>query len=154
MNEEETNLIDIYFTDGKFVPLTSNDGNVDETVANYRDTFMNAEKGYFIEILGEEKYIEVLNGLLNYTSDELFEAASNIMYAVESSTLGTDEEKKNMKFMKPEEREKYYLGLLTGAEVKLCLIFAAIRDKVKIKELSLGMQPAEESEKSIGGRTL
>ena len=40
-----------------------------------------------------------------------------------------------MKFMNPEEREKYHLMLLEQAEALMCLLFAAARDKVLIKTL-------------------
>ena len=68
-------------------------------------------------------------------SDALFASAVSIQEKLETGMLESKEELEMMKMMSPQKREARHMKNLEEAEGLMCLLFAAARDKVKIKEL-------------------
>ena len=73
--------------------------------------------------------------MLNYDNDKLYEIAMEIQEKLETGDLETNEEKEQMKLMTPQERDSFHMKKLIEAEGMMCLLLAAIRDKVKVLEL-------------------
>ena len=127
----------MYNEDGSFKPLTGNSGNIDGELAELRNTYMESEKKYFEHLLSDPEIYVHFTSLLNENSDELFRYAVNFQQSLEYGNLETPEELAKMENMSPEERDKYHMSKLEKAEGFMCLLFAAARDKVRIRELVL-----------------
>ena len=126
-----------YYQDGTFKPLGDNWGNTNPDVAHLRDTYMEAEKQYFVALLSQEKNRSHFEKILSFSDEELFYEAEKLRERLENGDLETEQDKEAMANMTPEERDKYHMQLLEWAEGNLCLMLAAIRDKEYILELSL-----------------
>lgn len=123
----------MYEDDGTFKPFVGHHGNVDGGIAYHRDTYMESEKDYFLQLLADEKVRKYIKNLLYSGSpDDIFYEAIQIQERLESGKLESEQEIKKMKLMTQEEREQYHLQKLEHAEIKMCLLFAAIRDKALI----------------------
>lgn len=125
----------LYNEDGKFMPFADAWGNINGKVALTRNTYMEAEREYFEQLLVIDNLYEKFEELLNYDNNKLYEIAMLIQSKLENGDLETNEEKEQMKLMTPEERDSYHMQKLIEAEGMMCLLLAAIRDKVKILEL-------------------
>ena len=126
---------DMYYEDGSFKPLTASYGNISGDVETYRNTYMEAEREYFIKLLEDPEIREEFESYENYTSDELFYYAMDIQRKLEYGELETPEEIKLMASMPLEEADKYHMRKLEQAEGMMCLLFAAARDKALIYTL-------------------
>ena len=124
-----------YSEDGSFKPLTSNYGNTDGDLAHYRNTFMEAEREYFLELLKSKELREVFMLLIDEDDEILISEAKKIHAKLEHGELETREELELMKSMTPKERDDFHMRKLELAEGQLCLLYAAVRDKALIKEL-------------------
>lgn len=134
--EEKINLEGImYNSDGTFKPITANDGNINGNIAHLRNTYMESERNYFERLLAIEEIREEFLLCLGYTNDLLYKRAVKIQQDIEYGNLETQEELEKMKLMTPEKRDEYHMRKLERAEGMMCLLLAAIRDKVKILEL-------------------
>lgn len=125
----------MYNEDGSFKPLTASYGNVSGKLAHYRNTYMEAERDYFEQLLAVESIRDKFSEFMNYSSDELFEEAMRTQMLLETGNLETQEELEQMKSMTPEEREAFHMKKLEHAEGLMCLCYAAARDKALILEL-------------------
>ena len=128
----------MYNEDGSFRPLTASSGNVDGELAELRNIYMEAEREYFERLLANKDIWNTFVSYLDYSSDELFEAAMNIQNKLENGELETSHELDMMKSMTPGEKEEFHMRKLESAEGLICLLLAATRDKVKILELVRG----------------
>ncbi len=125
----------LYNKDGSFRPLTSSHGNINGDLANLRNTYMEAERDYFEYILADKDVRDRFIRLLDKSSDTILACAIDVQNELEYGNLETEEEKIKMQAMTPEEKEAFHMKKLEMAEAYLCLLFAAARDKVKIKKL-------------------
>jgi hypothetical protein len=136
MNEnKKTTLLDdiMYNYDGTFRPFVGHHGNINGEIAYYRDTYMEAEKEYFSQLLADEKVRKYVAELLYSGSyDDIFDEAIQIQERLESGNLESEQEIIQMKSMTPEEREQYHFKKLVYAEGIMCLLFASIRDKALV----------------------
>lgn len=139
-----------YSEDGSFKPLTSNYGNTDGKLAHYRNTFMKAEREYFLELLKSKELREVFTFLIDEDDEMILREATKIQNKFEHGELETREELELMKNMTPEERDNFHMRKLELAEGQLCLLYAAVRDKVLIKELVKSFDYEEDKGMSIG----
>ena len=106
--------------------------NINGNVAHLRDTFLEAEREYVVELLKNDEVIEVirrLNG--NYSRDVLVATAKDLMDRVEA---GEFDDKEMLK-----------------VEYQITVLLAAIQDKVLIKILERTMADMDKGH-SIGGR--
>ena len=105
-NKKTTILDDImYNDDGTFRPFVGHHGNVDGEIAYYRDTYMEAEKEYFLFFFAYEKVRKYIAELLyNGSSDDIFDEVIQIQERLESGNLESEQEIIQMKSMIPEER--------------------------------------------------
>lgn len=134
---EKVNLEGImYNKDGTFKPLTDSEGNTSGLLAHLRNTYMEAERNYFEHLLSIDTVRDRFLQYAECNSDVLFEAATNLQEQIEFGELETPEEKERMKLMKSEEREAFHMQKLEKAEGLMCLLLAATRDKILIKELT------------------
>lgn len=133
-NNKKINLDNImYNEDGSFRPFLGHHGNISGEIADYRNTYMEAEREYFSQLLAYEEVRNYIAELLyNNSPDEIFEEAMSIQEKLESGNLESTQEKIQMKSMSPEEREQYHLRKLEYAEGIMCLLYASIRDKALI----------------------
>lgn len=127
----------MYEEDGSFKPLTASHGNVDGSLAHLRNTYMEAERNYFERLLSRDKVRDAFLQYIDCDSDVLFDEAMKIQERIETGQLETREELENMRMMHPEERDSFHMQKLENAEGLMCLLLAATRDKVLVKELSL-----------------
>ena len=135
MNEKSRNILEdvMYNDDGSFRPFLGHHGNVSGDIAEYRNTYMEAEKSYFIQLLSDEKIRDFIKKLLNEISaEDIFTKAIEIQEKLELGSLETPEELEQMELMSPQEREQFHLRKLEYAEGILCLLFASIKDKALI----------------------
>ncbi len=136
LNDEIENQNDgFYDKNGKFIPFGYEWGNTNPDIAHLRDTYMEAERDYFIALLGDERNRTHFLRLLQLPDDLLFEEAEKLRTKIESGNLENEEDKDKLAQLSPQERDKYHMELLDWAEGNLCLILAAIRDKAHIHEL-------------------
>ncbi len=141
----------LYNADGTFRPLTANHGNMNGYLANFRNTYMEAERSYFEHILTIENIAERFLNLLDKDTDTLFDYALKIQEQIETGSLGTEEEKRAMEKMSPAAREKKYMQLLEWAEGIMCLCLAAAKDKVRVEEL-IKIENVEDEMPLVRGR--
>ena len=135
-NEKSVNLDGVmYNEDGTFKPLQGSHGNIYEGVAHLRNTYMESEREYFEYLLSIESLRNEFLKYLDCNSDELFNTAMRIQEKIEYGMLESPQELEQMKLMSPEEKDNYHIRKLESAEGLMCLLLAAIRDKVKILEL-------------------
>ena len=146
MNDKTNLESGFYNADGTFNPLTASHGNIDGSLAHYRDTYMQAERDYFGQLLARDEVRDRFVQYIDYDSDMLFSAAAKIQEQLETGQLETMEELQQMQSMQPEQREAFHMRKLENAEGLMCLLLAATRDKVLIKELTM--------EYCSGGRNL
>ena len=147
MEQKRVNLDGImYDENGNFIPLAASHGNISSDLANFRDTYMKAEKEYFEYLLAIPRFYEAFNSYLHFDSGTLFSYAEDIHDRIENGNLESTKDLEIMKNMTPEERELFHLQKLEYAEALMCLLLAAARDKARILELVLTM----ESGKSLG----
>ena len=138
MNEEErkVNLESImYDTNGNFVPLTASHGNINSELSLLRNTYMEAERDYFEHLLTNDVIRNKFEKLLQYDSPNYINFALQLQENLENGTLETREELEMMRTMTPSERDNFHMKKLEEAEALMCLLLAAVRDKVKILEL-------------------
>lgn len=124
-----------YTKEGNFIPLTGRHGNTNSKLSYLRNTFMEAERNYFEYLLSIERIRNKFITLLDEHSDDLFDYAVMLQDRLEYGELETEKDKKLMQSMTPMERDDYHMKNLEYTEGLLCLLFAAARDKEKIKEL-------------------
>ena len=124
-----------YDEDGNFIPLTASEGNTYDAVSHLRNTYMEAEREYFELLLSDRTLRKYFGSYLEFSAEELFEAAMKLQTQIETGTLETPKELERMKSMSPEIRDLFHMQKLEKAEGVLCLLLAAIKDKVLIKEL-------------------
>lgn len=74
---------------------------------------------------------------MDYDSDMLFDEAMKIQEKLETGQLESTQELEKMRSMTPEERDEFHMEKLENVEGLMCLLLAATRDKVLIKELTL-----------------
>jgi len=133
--ENKTTILDniMYNEDGSFRPFVGHHGNISAYVADYRNTYMEAEKDYFSLLLSDENTRNYLANLL-YTrsSGELFEEALALQEKLENGTLESEEVRMHMQTLTPEGRDDIHLQYLEYAEGMMCLLFAAVRDKALV----------------------
>ena len=134
MGNKEKSFNDVmYNEDGSFRPFVGHHGNISGDIADYRNTYMEAEREYFSQLLDDDDIREYLKYILyNNSSEQIFEAALDIQDKLENGCLETEEEKKEMMLMDPEEREQFHFNKLVKAEGTMCLLFASIKDKALI----------------------
>ena len=155
--EDNSKTIDLdgimYNEDGSFKPFLWHHFNLNGEIAYHRNTYMEAEKEYFSQLLVDEKVRNYLINLLyNNKPDDLYEEAMKIQEKLENGNLESLQEKMQMLSMTPEEREQYHYEKLEYAEGIMCLLFAAIRDKGKIlNELQCLEERFSKVENSIRG---
>jgi len=137
MNDKTNLESNFYNADGTFKPLTASHGNIDGSLAHYRDTYMQAERDYFGQLLARDEVRDRLVQYVDYDSDMLFSAATKIQEQLETGQLETMEDLQQMQSMQPEQREAFHMRKLENAEGLMCLLLAATRDKVLIKELTM-----------------
>ena len=115
----------------KFVPLTSNHGNIDINIAHLRDEFLNAEIDYYIELLIVPEIFNQFVVMIDYPPELLFEEAMKRMNAIENGEVE--------KFLGQDEKvsEEQHLKNLEYLEGIITMLLGAIRDKAMIKELIL-----------------
>ena len=134
--EKKVNLDGImYDENGSFVPFTGSRGNIYADVALVRNTYMDAEKEYFEQLLANDALRKRFYEFMSYNTDVLYETAMKIHDDLENGNLETKEELEQMKLMTPAERDNFHNQKLYEAEGMMCLLLAAIRDKIKILEL-------------------
>lgn len=135
--KEDTNYTDIFYNEeGSFSPILRTDGNMEEDIAHIRNIYMEAERDYFNLLLSDEEIRQMFNEeLLNSPNDVLFDKAITYQRRLECGELETNEEIAMMNEMSPEERDDYHMKVLARAEGIMCLLFAAIRDRARIRTL-------------------
>lgn len=135
----ESNRYDLegimYNEDGSFKPLTASYGNTSGELAHYRNTYMEAERDYFEQLLSVESIRDEFSKYMQCGSYALLEEAIKIQTLLETGNLETLEELEQMQSMSPEERDNFHMRKLEQAEGLMCLYFAAARDKALILEL-------------------
>lgn len=142
------NLEPIFYNlDGSFKPIGRTDGTTDEKLKTIRNTFMENEREFFLELLNDPQECQVLARHANGKStDELFKEALTIMKKLEYDDLETHEEKEMMKKMTREDRIKYHAEKVYNAEASVCFLFAHAGDKIFRKSLYLfANRPDEEN---------
>ena len=127
----------MYNEDGSFIPLTGNNGNIDGELSDLRNTYLESEKKYFEHLLSDPDIFVQFKSLLDESADALFDYAVKFQQSLENGELETPEDLAKMANMSPEERDQFHMNKLIKAEGFMCLLFAAARDKVRIKELIL-----------------
>lgn len=156
MEKTNTNLNNImYDENGSFIPFVGHHGNINGEIADYRNTYMEAERDYFSALLKDESIRNYIFDLLtNYDPEGIFEEALRIQEKLETGSLETEEEKTAMLSMTPEEREAFHLNKLSRAEGIMCLLFGAVRDKALVlNEINSWIERLQEVEEaSIGSR--
>lgn len=140
-DEKRVDLGGIFYDeDGEFKPLTASHGNISGYVAYLRDTYMKAERDYFEQLLADSEVSNYFTTLMDEgytTADTLYDEAMTIMGKIETGQLEDEEDNAKMQSMSSEERDEYHMQKLEKAEGIVCLLLAAIRDKVRIEELVL-----------------
>lgn len=132
---ERVNLDGIFYDqDGEFIPLTASNGNTLKNRSHMRNTYMELQKKLFEEMLSNGEVCNKFINLLTDSVDWLLENAMILQEKIETGCLETVSERRQMKKMSPEEREKFHMKKLEEAEKWMCLYYAAARDK----ELMLG----------------
>ena len=123
----------------KFVPLTSNHGNIDGNIAHLRDEFLNAETDYYIELLRVPEIFNQFVVMIDYPPESLFESAMERMNAIENGEVE--------KFLGQDEKvsEEQHLKNLEYLEGMIVMLLGAIRDKAMIKELILIKEQEQEN---------
>ena len=124
----------LYNEDGTFKPLTASHGNINGELAHLRNTYMEAERRYFEELLSDEETHSLFVSLIDSDVDNLFNYAMKVQERIENGDIESEKDKIKMRSMTPSEREEYHLEKLEKAEGILCLLLAATRDKAKILE--------------------
>ncbi len=126
-----------YDENGNFKPLTGRIGTLDENKSLLRDTYMEAEKKYFLSLLSNEKTCRMFLDYTEQYADDLFSAAEKVMEKMESGQLETEEELEAMKKMSLEDADALHFRVLERYEAVLTLLLAAARDRVRVKYLAL-----------------
>ena len=134
--ERRVNLEGILYEGEEFKPLTGNQGNTSGELAHLRNTYMEAEREYFEHILADDEIRRFFLNLVNLNASELLDEATKIQEKLETGQLETQADLEKMEHMTPEERDKFHMQKLETAEGLMCLLFAAVRDKAKILELT------------------
>ena len=146
---EEKNKVNLdglmYDEQGNFVPLVGRHGNISGDLARLRNTYMEAEKSYFEELLSDSKIREEFLKLTELESEDLFNLALEIQYKLETGTLETKEELAKMQNMDSTSRDAYHMARLEKAEGMMALLYAAAKDKVKLKMKLLEMSSDSKS---------
>lgn len=124
-----------YNKNGEFIPYGSSTGNINGELAHLRNTYLTAEKDYFLKLLENKGICQYLMDLINEPAEVLFNLAIEIQNKLETGNLEDETDLKLMASMSPEEKDKHHMKNLEIAEGKMCLLFAAASDKVKILEL-------------------
>ena len=123
----------------KFSPLTSSHGNVNGEIAHLRDTYLDAETDYYIELLKVPEIFNQFVVMIDYPPEALYEDAIKRINAIENGEvekfLGQSE---NVS----EEQHMNNIELLEGTAI---MLLGAIRDKAMVKELILRKQQEEQS---------
>ena len=142
----------MYNEDGTFRPFVGHHGNISGEIADHRNTYMEAEREYFSQLLEDEGVRDYMKGLLvNYNADHIFDEAMAIQEQLEYGQLESREELEKMKSMTPEEREAFHMRRLEQAEGLMCLLFASVRDKALIlDEITLWEERFAQMENSNG----
>lgn len=137
MNESDRYDLEgiMYNEDGTFKPLTESYGNTSGELAHYRNTYMEAEREYFEQLLSVESIRNEFIKFTNCGSYALFDEAIRLQTLLETGELETLEELEQMNDMTPEERDAFHMKKLEHAEGLICLYLAAARDKVLMKVL-------------------
>ena len=136
--EGDHNYEPYFDEEGNFVPIGRSSGNVDGNTAHLRDTFLESEREYARALLSDPEIINFFRTkITDYSPSHLIEQAVEIQNQLESGQLETEEERKTMEKWQPEERDEFHMEKLEQAEKELILLFAAISDKVILKELKL-----------------
>lgn len=145
------NLEEIFYSeDGTFHPLTDKiQGNTNGELAHARNTFMEAERERFLELLKDKKTLDRFLDLLTLDSESLLLEAQKLQDKLEYGEIETREEQEMMKSMTPEERDQFHMDNLTRVEGLIILLSAAARDKVKMLELIKTMDLSEEEHMSM-----
>ena len=142
------NLEPIFYNlDGSFKPIGRTDGTTDERLKRIRNTFMENEREFFLELLNDPKECRVLANHANgKNTDDLFKEALSIMKKLEYDDLETHEEKEMMKKMTREDRIRFHEERVYNAEALVCFLFAHAGDKLFRKSLYLyANRPNEEN---------
>lgn len=133
--EKKVNLDGIMYDEqGNFVPLVGRHGNISGELAHLRNTYMEAEKSYFEELLSDSKIREEFSKLVELESEDLFNLAMEIQSKLEFGTLETPEDLAKMQNMDSVSRDAYHMARLERAEGMMALLYAAAKDKVKLKQ--------------------
>ena len=109
---------------------------------------MESERDYFILLLSDKSLREFFGKQLEEDSTHLLMLAQSIQEKIENGEIETSEEREQMKAMSPSERDEFHMKKLEKAEGLMCLLFAAARDKVKMKELYLSIDDILEKKES------
>lgn len=107
------------------------DNNTSGRNAELRDTYLEAEREYVLELLKSEEIRKLIKEYNFEDSDKLFEAAQKIMFEVENNLIPYDK--------------------MEQIEQVLTILLASIKDKVLVKKLELYRDFSEEKEQ--GGRS-
>ena len=125
---------EFYDENGNFIPLNDhNNGNMSEEIATLRDTYMQAEREYFEELLSDDGLYAYFLELKNSNVDDLIKKITELHDKLETGELATEKDKELMERMNPEERDNYYNHLLEHTEAILCLTLASVRDLIMVK---------------------
>lgn len=128
-----------YDSEGNYMPLNSNHGNTDENLSILRNSYMEAEKEYFEELLSDDEIKETFLKIVeNFDNPEsLFREAMKLQNQIENGMVESQKDFEKMKNMTEREREEYHIRKLERLEGTMCLLFAAAKDKVSIEELGV-----------------
>lgn len=125
----------LFNEDGSFKPILSKNGNIDESVSELRNIYLESERNYFISLLSDEDMFNYFISLINLESDVLAEMAIDLQTKLENGEIETQEDLEKMKNMSLEERDNYHMELLGKAEGMIALLLGAVKDKTLIKGL-------------------
>lgn len=95
--------------------LNLSHNNISGRIADLRDTYLEAEKDYVVELLKSERVKNLIKEYNFENSNELFKAAEKIIFKVENNLI-------------PEEK-------MEEVEIVLTILLSAIYDKVLVNEL-------------------
>ena len=96
--------------------ITPNKGNVDGNISHLRDTFLEAEREYVLELLKSEGVRSLITEINEFTPEKLFAISKKLVDDIELGLVPDDQ----MELM----------------EQRLTVMLAAIQDKQLIKELT------------------
>ena len=139
----------MFSENGEFIPQTADHGNISGEVAHLRDTYLSAERDYFLELLRNEEVLEYLKRIVDCPPDVLYEEAIKEMTKLETGQLESEVEMQRMQNMSAKQRDMYHMATLSLSEGKIALLLASIKDKVLIKMLIKTMDENKENEESV-----